>query len=224
MCNYFDTCFSILSPNLTRNPKLETRNNFAFFSRMNVLKSLAIAFVLLISNAAYSQTASKIGNVYQIPFATEGNRVDLEVANVGDEEMAAVRVVTSQKPEWLQLDMNEIVMPGVQSDTDAIASFGFSVDREAPIGEGALLRFDILSGNKVIGVKSLYWLLLPHQKLRSIRTYPNPFSQTTTIGFDNPAEGPCRLVSMICWGARCLFCWMKNGLPAIIRSSGMLLD
>ena len=160
---------------------------------MNALKSLIIVFLLLVSNTAYSQTASKVGNVYQIPFATEGNRVDLEVANVGAEEMAAVRVVTSQKPEWLHLDMNEIVISGVESETDAIASFGFSVDREAPIGEGALLRFDILSGNKVIGVKEFVLAVAAPSEAALDQNFPNPFRQSTTIGFDNPAEGAVQI-------------------------------
>ena len=150
---------------------------------------LIIALILSTATTVCAQQASKVGSAYQIPFATTGNRIDLSVANVGQDKMDVVRVVASEKPDWLLLDTNEIILTQVHSAEDVIASFGFSVERDAPVGKNAVVRFDILSGSEVIGVKEFVLAVAAPTDAALDQNYPNPFSGRTTIGFDVPGDG-----------------------------------
>lgn len=156
---------------------------------MHIRTVVVIALAFMISNQGFAQEAQKIGQVYQVPFATTGNRIDLSVANVGQEDMTAVRVVSAHKPVWLRLDVEELVVNQVGAEADEIASFGFSVERDAPIGEEGRVRFEIVSGEEVIGVKEFVLAVEAPAEAALDQNYPNPFSQSTTIGYDIPEAG-----------------------------------
>lgn len=147
------------------------------------------ALAFLASIPVLGQDAQKIGNVYQVPFATEGNRIDLSVANIGHEEVEGVRVIAAQKPDWLLLDLEELMVNQVGAAQDEVASFAFSVERDAPVGEEGLVRFEIVSGDEVIGIKEFMLAVEAPSEASLDQNYPNPFSHTTTIGYDVPQAG-----------------------------------
>ena len=151
--------------------------------------------MLLITAPAivFAQPAKKMGEVYQIPFATSGNRIDLAVANSGTADLERVRVVSVVKPDWIRLDTEEVLLSRVEVDADGIASFGFSVDRGAPVGERGMLRFDIVSGEEVVGVKEFVLSVEAPAEAALDQNFPNPFSYTTTIGYDVPQAGTVQM-------------------------------
>lgn len=142
-------------------------------------------------NAQSSKTsvASKIEGVYQIPFASEGNKLELGVSNIGTETMELVEVIATLVPPWLKLEKRNITLTGIEANNEGLALFDFSVDREAEVGESRLLSFEIRSGTEVIGRKEFSLAVQPPEEVVLDQNYPNPFSSQTKIGFDVSEKG-----------------------------------
>ena len=141
------------------------------------------------AQSSNKQLAEKVNEAYQIPFASQGNQLELAVANVGAEQMNEIEVVAISVPDWLNLDTQSITLTGIDPSSEDFAVFDFSVDREAEVGESRLLSFEIRSGTNVIGKKEFLLAVQAPQEVKLDQNYPNPFSGQTRIGFDVPQEG-----------------------------------
>ena len=128
--------------------------------------------------------ARKVGEIYQIPFASEGNQLELAVANIGIAAMEQVEVIATLVPQWLKLDRSSITLSSIDPGKEEYALFDFSVEREANVGEGSILSFEIRSGSDVIGKKEFVLAVQAPQEVKLDQNYPNPFSSQTKIGFD----------------------------------------
>ena len=146
------------------------------------------------SQASVQQVATVINEVYQIPFASEGNQIELAVSNVGVEVMEQVEVVATVVPEWLNLHAGSITLGGIEASGEGYALFDFSVDREALVGESSRLAFEIRTGVEVIGQKEFVLAVAAPDKVQLDQNYPNPFATQTMIGFDVVQEGPVYIV------------------------------
>lgn len=154
-----------------------------------------IVFCFLVAGSVAAQAPSKsqqlaeqINEVYQIPFSSEGNQLELAVANVGAENMDEVEVVATAVPEWLKLDKQRVRLTDIDPSGEDYALFDFSIDREAEVGESRLLLFEIRSGTNVIGQKEFLLAVQAPDEVKLDQNYPNPFSSQTKIGFDVTQE------------------------------------
>ncbi len=67
--------------------------------------------------------------------------------------MTNVVVAASSIPEWIDLAEKEQILNQVESGQTTLASFDFSVIRNAPVGKSVSLKFEILSENTLIQEK-----------------------------------------------------------------------
>ena len=153
-----------------------------------------IIICLLLSQSSLAQHAEKIGEVYQVPFATSGNWIELEVSNIGESGVENVQVIAASVPDWVELASIERIVNLIESGEEAVATFEFDVLRDAPIGESATLLFEVRSGSDLLREKEFVIAVEAPTKVALDQNYPNPFNPETTIGFDLPIEGQVSLV------------------------------
>lgn len=154
------------------------------------MRPLFIALIVcFIALPATAQTAaSKVDNVYLIPFATSGNMVELDVVNSGEIKAEDVTVKAIEVPEWIELATEELSLEAFEIGEERLASFTFSVDREATVGEEKNLTFEIRAGDTVIGMKEFKVQVEAPTEAALMQNYPNPFNPETTLGFELPVN------------------------------------
>jgi Secretion system C-terminal sorting domain len=142
---------------------------------------MKILMALLISASfLFSQT------VYEIPFASEGNVIELEVLNSSEINVNNIIVNLVEKPDWIKFDENEKILTELQASADGKVKFQFNVDKEAKVLEESALKFQIEGNNQTWG-KEIKISVLPPDKFELNQNYPNPFNPTTTISYTVPA-------------------------------------
>ena len=71
--------------------------------------------------------------VHHLPFASEGNTLELAVVNTSPETaLEGVIVRVESAPEWLVFTTNETELDAIAAGEEATAAFLFDVDRNAP--------------------------------------------------------------------------------------------
>ena len=85
--------------------------------------------------------------VYQIPFASTGNSIELAVANTAANVMAGIRVQVTNIPSWMKLNTTEQHIALIKPQQESSATFTFSVDKTAPVKQSQALRFVIYAPN-----------------------------------------------------------------------------
>ena len=158
------------------------------------LPSFLIICLLLFSQNTLAQHAEKIGEVYQVPFATAGNRIELEVSNIGESGIENVQVIATSVPDWVELSSIERSVNLIESGQESVATFDFDVLRDAPIGESASLLFEVRSESDLLRQKEFVIAVEAPTEVALDQNYPNPFNPETTIGFDLPIEGQVSIV------------------------------
>ena len=138
-----------------------------------------ILVLLLVSSFIYSQT------VYEIPFASEGNEIELAVFNDSEISLNNVKVEVLEKPEWLQIDKKEKVISEIKDIEEGKVIFRFEVEKEATVLEENTLNFQI-TGNGQVWNKEIKISILPPDKFELNQNYPNPFNPTTKISYTIP--------------------------------------
>ena len=137
-------------------------------------------FLLLLTNLAFSQT------VYEIPFASSSNEIELEIFNDSEIDLNNVSVKVLENPIWLNINSDKNEIPELKSNEKGIVLFNFDVEKEAKVLEKAKIKFKI-SGNDQTWNKEIEITVLPPDKFELNQNYPNPFNPTTTISYTVPA-------------------------------------
>jgi len=126
---------------------------------------------------------------HRVPFASQGNTLDLSIS--GFTASGDVQVSVRESPAWMEWE------PGVQVGVDAekpAASFTFSVEPTAPVGEVQSVLFDIASTDGRVWTKEILIQVEAPQEVTLFGNYPNPFSARTRIAYDLPAAARVRLI------------------------------
>ena len=135
---------------------------------------------MLFTNLVLSQT------VYDIPFASQGNSIELTVANVSDTRMENVKVELTEIPEWINFTKTKTDLETIEGNTEKTALFTFSLGKEAPVGKETVLKFLVSGNNEKISEKEIMISVLPPDDFELFQNYPNPFNPTTKIKFTIP--------------------------------------
>ncbi len=122
-------------------------------------------------------------SVYELPFASKDNTIDLAVQNSTSFEVKQVRVVAQNIPPWLNFGSNEIAIKNLANGEEKTASFVFSVDKTAPVRKEQKLTFVITGPNNQSWTKEITVSVSPPERFELIQNYPNPFNPVTTISY-----------------------------------------
>jgi len=130
---------------------------------------------LLLASAALSQDA------YKIPFASQGNTIELTVANTSSVPASRVSVEVTGASSWLSFTQKTVALDQLNTKQEKPATFSFSVDKLAPVGREESLVFTIKSQSGETWTKEIKIQVAPPEKFELFQNYPNPFNPTTTI-------------------------------------------
>jgi len=141
-----------------------------------------ILLIMLFSLHISAQT------IYELPFASKGNQIELEVANTSDKSIENVSVDVESAPEWINFENLQSVVGEVNGESETAALFEFSVDNRAPVGEEGKIVFNIISASGDTWKKTINVTVLKPDKYEVTQNYPNPFNPTTKIEFVLPVD------------------------------------
>src|SRR3972149_5961809 len=105
-------------------------------------KKMRIQVACLIVAAVLQQHAV-CQTVYQLPFTSSGNTIELAVSNSSARTTSNVTVTLQDAPDWLQFTKREHVISSLAAGEEQSAAFVFSVAQSAPVGVEKVLTFKI---------------------------------------------------------------------------------
>jgi hypothetical protein len=127
------------------------------------------------------------GQVYQLPFASKGNTVELTIANTASSPLAGVKVEATEVPPWLKFTTTEQRIALLKAQQELQASFTFAVDKMAPVQKNQTLKFVITAPSGEQWTKEITVAVATPEKFEVYQNYPNPFNPTTAISYQLPA-------------------------------------
>lgn len=147
----------------------------------NKMKKM-ILLVMFISLHMSAQT------VYDLPFASKGNQIELEVANTSDKVIENISVDVESAPEWINFENSQTLIAEVTSEAEAAALFEFSVNIRAPVGEAGRIVFKLNSAQGDEWTKEINVQVSKPDNYELTQNYPNPFNPATKIEFVLPVD------------------------------------
>ncbi|MBA4313468.1 MAG: hypothetical protein C0417_12665 [Chlorobiaceae bacterium] len=81
--------------------------------------------------------------LYQVPFASSGNRIYLSVANASERLLEKVKVEAINKPEWLNISPSIQNISNINPNDESQAEFNFSIDKSMTVNEEHIISFKI---------------------------------------------------------------------------------
>jgi len=130
---------------------------------------------------------------YRLPFASSGNVVELAVANSSAIEAKDVRVSVQNAPAWLHFTQKDQTISTVAAGEEQLATFAFSVDKSAPVGQEQTLSFVISNSKGESWTKEIRIAVAAPETFELFQNYPNPFNPTTVISYQLPVDSKVSL-------------------------------
>ena len=121
--------------------------------------------------------------VYSIPFASEGNTIEITVANTAALAVAGVKVNATNVPTGLKFAGLEQKVGMLKPGQEAPATFSFAVDKMAPVKQNQTLKFVISAPTGETWMKEITVTVASPEKFEVFQNYPNPFNPSTTISY-----------------------------------------
>ena len=142
---------------------------------MRILATMLLAVVSVASLTAQF--------VYEIPFASKDNTIDLAIENTASFQVEQVKVKVQSPPGWISFKSNEATIDGLSKGEEKTASFIFSVDKQAPVKKEQKLAFVIIGPNNQSWIKEITVSVSPPERFELFQNYPNPFNTSSIISY-----------------------------------------
>ena len=156
------------------------------------IPSVAVS-MLALAVALNAQAPSTGQAVYELPFASKDNTVDLAVENAATITVGQVKVTVQSSPSWLSFKSNVATIEGLAKREEKTASFVFSVDKVAPVKKEQKLAFVITGPNNQSWTKEFTVSVSPPERFELFQNYPNPFNPVTAISYQLSADSKVSL-------------------------------
>jgi hypothetical protein len=148
-----------------------------------------IIILVLCANIALAQKA------YEIPFASNGNVIELSVANSSALTAEGVKVEAINIPEGIKVAERSVTITNIKAKGEQTAAFSFSVDKMAQVNKEQTLSFQIIDKTGQQWTKDIKIIITPPATFELLQNYPNPFNPSTTIEYSLPTPSGRDLVS-----------------------------
>jgi hypothetical protein len=148
------------------------------------------------TNGSVSGQAPNSGTsaqIYQLPFASSGNTIELSVANTATIALVGVKVEATNLPSWLKFAATEQHIAVLKANQEMAATFTFAVDKTAPVQKNQTLKFVISAPSGEQWTKEITVAVAPPMKFEAYQNYPNPFNPTTAISYQLTANSSVSL-------------------------------
>jgi len=157
---------------------------------MNIYKIARLALILFFVVSAKGQAQEDDTNqqVYTIPFASQGNQLEISVVNSSSSSDGNTLVNIENVPEWIDLTPNLVNLGELEEGEEATARFTFHIEEDAPVGQTVTLKITALNSQRLRQEKNITLKVAPPSKFSLDQNYPNPFNPSTTIKYRLPAE------------------------------------
>ena len=143
------------------------------------MRNIIILFITILFSGPVllSQT------IYNLQFGSTGNRVELTVANSSTVSAQQVNVAVDSCPSWIKMKNVEIAVGEIPPGEEKVFPFIFDVDKTAPVGEEAVVKFIITTGINETWSKEIKVKAGAPDKYELFQNYPNPFNPFTIISY-----------------------------------------
>jgi hypothetical protein len=148
----------------------------------------------------FAQTAKVVSSntapaqVWEIPFASTGNTISLNIQNNSNLEAKNVSVTFNNFPTWLNFKSSTASLKDVGANATGDAEFMFSVDKKAPVGKDTTLTAVISTSDGQSWTKDITVEVAAPTDYKLYNNFPNPFNPSTKIVFDLPKASHVKLV------------------------------
>lgn len=132
--------------------------------------------------------------VHELPFASQGNTIELAVENTGSLTATNVRIALQTRPDWISFTSQEVIIDLLEGSSEKTVSFTFSIDKTAPVGRDHALTFLIQGPGGQTWTKAITVSVSAPDKFALFQNYPNPFNPITTISYQLSSPSRVRLV------------------------------
>ena len=155
-----------------------------------VTKSVTQTKFLQSENKTHSTPAShpvEPSQLYQIPFASTGNRIELTISNASDRSTANLKIEAVNMPKWLNLSPPIQNISNIKPNEESPVEFNFSVDKTAPVNKEQTISFTISTPTGERWTKQIKISIAAPERFELFQNYPNPFNPSTVINYQLPA-------------------------------------
>jgi len=139
-------------------------------------------FAILFYGLIHAQT------IYELPFASKGNQIELSVANTTDITLENITVNIDATPGWINFEKCQAIIAKIAGNNESPALFEFSVDKKSPVGEEGKIIFKIKNLHGDEWSKEINVIVSKPVNYELTQNYPNPFNPSTKIEFIIPND------------------------------------
>jgi len=137
---------------------------------------IIILAVIVLSSSLFAQS------IYEIPFASKGNIIELEIGNDTRTNIENILIKLEEFPEWVNFNIKDVVL----ANNRETAKFVFDITEDAKQDEASSLQFTLTKNGQLLGEKRIQIKVLPPKEYKLFQNYPNPFNPSTIIRYSIP--------------------------------------